>query len=306
MRATTYWNIPALLAGMLAVGSLGTVSLVLGQEGAAPKVSGEDPFKDTSPQEKPKEDQPRLGGGHQITLHERVAEGKTLEERLEVKGTLVAVEAPLGDLPEMLSTALDAPVTMALKKLEEASIDRMTPVSYRLRNIKLKTGLKLLLEEIGLTYMIQDDALVITIPEDAASHLHIRVYDCRDLCKLASPVKKPPSVAQPRLWARGEFNKVHAASEATTPAEPPPAEPKITSKEEVGPEGGYTIQDLVDLMGTNAHPESWESLGGPGSIKEFKGLVVITQTDAVHAEVEKLLNLLHKAAGLEERVKVSR
>lgn len=306
MRAMTCRNISALLAGMLAVGSLGTVSLVLGQERAAPKVAGEDPFKDGNPPEKSKEDQPRLGSGHQITLHEPVAEGKTLEERLEVKGTLVAVEAPLGDLPEILSSALDAPVAMSLKKLEEAGINHMVPVSYRLRNIKLKTGLKVLLGELGLTYMIQDDALVITTPEDAGSHLHIRVYDCRDLCKLASPVKKPPAVAQPRLWGRGAGDKVHAASEAATPAEAQPAEPKPAPMEEVGPEGGYTIRDLVELLGTNAHPDSWENVGGPGSIKEFKGLVVITQTDEVHAEVEKLLNLLHKAAGLEEKVKVSR
>ena len=77
-------------------------------------------------------------------------------------------------------------------------------------------------------------------------------------------------------------------------------------KEEIGPDGNYEIDDLIDVITASVMPDSWDEVGGPGSISDFKGLVTVSQTQDVHEQVENLLNMLHKASGLEEKVKVSR
>ncbi len=62
----------------------------------------------------------------------------------------------------------------------------------------------------------------------------------------------------------------------------------------------------MGVVTTTVAPDSWDDVGGPGSIADFKGLMTISQTQQVHEDIEKLLNMLHKAGGLEEKVKVSR
>ena len=297
MRRVLILKLAALCAGVLLFSSPGNLPRAAAQdepkEKTKAKVSEVDPFSDEKPKAEAKEDAPRPHGTHQITLHEPLAEGKTLEERLMVKATLIAGEAPLVDLVEVLSTALDAPVMLARTKLEEAAINLETPVTYRLRNVSLNKGLQLLLGEVGLTYVIKDDAaIVITTPEDAGSQLATRVYDCRELMKLPSPIRKVKQgePAQPRT-------EIGAAGLAAKGPD---------KKEEAGPEGGYDIADLMKVITTTVTPDSWDEVGGPGSISDFKGLVTISTTQEVHERVERLLNLLHKAGGLEGKVKVSR
>ena len=255
------------------------------------KLDAADPFGNEAVKDEDRGEHPR--GGHQIRLQEPAAPGMSLEERLMLKGTLQATEAPLHELAEALAAELDAPVVISAKKLEEAAINVQTPVTYRLKNVKMQVALKLILDELGLTYLAADDIIVITTPEDAGSRLITRVYDCRELMKLPSPVKK---VKQPA--------PANPGGGIGTPEIPAQAPEK--KKEEVGPDGGYDITDLMHLITTTVAPDTWDEVGGPGSLADFKGLVTVSTTQDVHDQVEKLLNMLHKAGGLEEKVKVSR
>jgi hypothetical protein len=58
-------------------------------------------------------------------------------------------------------------------------------------------------------------------------------------------------------------------------------------------------QRLIDLIMTNVDPDSWTDMGGAGSISEYHGLIVVTQTAQTHKKVEHVLNMLRQAAGLE-------
>ncbi len=296
MRRNIVWKSAVLCAGVMILFVAGNLFRAGAQdettEKTKPKVRAVDPFSGESPKAEAKETASHAGGKHEITLNEPIADGTTLEQRLEAKVTLVAREAPLGDLVEVLSTALDGPVVLSRVKLEEAAINLETPVTYRLRNVSLKSGLRHVLGQLGLTYVIKDDAIVITTPEDAGSQLETRVYDCRDLMKLPSPIRK---VKQAETAKPG--TEIGASG---IPAKAP------DKKDEAGAEGGYDIADLMKVITTTVVPDSWDDIGGPGSISDFKGLVTVSQTQEVHEQVEKLLNLLHKAGGLEEKVKVSR
>ena len=82
--------------------------------------------------------------------------------------------------------------------------------------------------------------------------------------------------------------------------------PPKTAEEQQRADGGYDMEHLVNLITTIVDPDSWSDVGGPGSIDEFKGLLTLNVSQDVHEKVENLLNLLHMAGGLEEKVKVSR
>ncbi len=54
---------------------------------------------------------------------------------------------------------------------------------------------------------------------------------------------------------------------------------------------------LMHLITTAVKPDSWEDMGGFGTISEYKGLIVINHNARTHKEVEKVLSMLREAAG---------
>jgi hypothetical protein len=52
---------------------------------------------------------------------------------------------------------------------------------------------------------------------------------------------------------------------------------------------------LVDLVETVVMPDSWDAVGGPGTIRGFQGTLVISQTDGVHEEIERTLAALRSS-----------
>jgi hypothetical protein len=73
------------------------------------------------------------------------------------------------------------PVEINTGALEEIGIDVQKPVTRSLHGISLGAALRLLLHPIQLTYIVQDEVLIITTPEEAERHLVTCVYDVRDL-----------------------------------------------------------------------------------------------------------------------------
>jgi hypothetical protein len=70
---------------------------------------------------------------HRIELAEPLAVDKSLEERLEAKGSFQAEEATLKSFAAALEGTLDTSVVLMTKKLEEAAINTDTPLSYKLK-----------------------------------------------------------------------------------------------------------------------------------------------------------------------------
>jgi hypothetical protein len=57
-------------------------------------------------------------------------------------------------------------------------------------------------------------------------------------------------------------------------------------------------QQLMDIVTTAVDPDSWQDQGGPGTIGEYNGLIVVRQSAKTHTQVEKVLDMLREAAGL--------
>jgi hypothetical protein len=76
---------------------------------------------------------------------------------------------------------------LSTKKLEEAAINLETPVTVNFKQISLRAGLRNMLGELGLTYLIKDEVMQITTPEDAGSQLITKVYRVGDLVVPIAP-----------------------------------------------------------------------------------------------------------------------
>src|SRR5678815_1224251 len=90
-------------------------------------------------------------------------------------------ETPLKEVIEDLKERFQIPIVMATKKLEEAAINLETPVTVNFKQISLRAGLRNMLGDLGLTYLIKDEVMQITTPEDAGSQLITKVYRVGDL-----------------------------------------------------------------------------------------------------------------------------
>jgi hypothetical protein len=60
-----------------------------------------------------------------------------------------------------------------------------------------------------------------------------------------------------------------------------------------------TADELIDLITATARPDTWDEVGGPGSIAAFPGedLLVVSQTDDVHQEVVGILTRVRGSLG---------
>ena len=64
---------------------------------------------------------------------------------------------------------------------------------------------------------------------------------------------------------------------------------------------------LIDLLTTTVEPQTWDDVGGDGSVAVYNGLLVVRQTPKTHQKVERVLNMLRESAGLDPKtVKVTK
>ncbi len=155
-------------------------------------------------------------------------------------------DEPLENVVNFLQEDYGIPIQLDQPALDDAGLTRDLPITVNLNHITFSAALRLLLKREQLVYVIRDEVLVITTPEEAESELVACVYDVRDLI--------------------GENKK---------------------NKE---------IESLVDVIVSCVASETWAvSGGGEAEIKTLRpGLLVISQTGAVHEEIGNLLALIRE------------
>jgi hypothetical protein len=57
-------------------------------------------------------------------------------------------------------------------------------------------------------------------------------------------------------------------------------------------------EQLMNIITTAVEPASWSDTGGPGTIGQYNGLIVVSQSARTHAKIEKVLDMLREAGGL--------
>ena len=219
---------------------------------------------------------------------DEAAEEESIEAKLARKMDFAFEGVPLSEVLSKLSEQAGVGFYIQAKALEDAGIDPSTPVAFKLRGVPLGQGLELMLWEFELVAVEQDELVMITTNESAESQLVIRVYDCRDLLTMpavkftdAAPAPLPGGPF-PDGYGEGTGGYGGGASGVAKP-------PESTSRPD----------QLLGIITNAVDTGTWDEIGGPGTIGHYNGLIVITQTASTHKKVEKLLDMMRTAAGLE-------
>lgn len=159
----------------------------------------------------------------------QILEGSTLQEALE-----------------FIARRHDIPVVPDWEgALADEQIDYDTLVTLQVIGVKLRSALKLLLEPLGLTWVVEDEVLKITTERAADRILEIHVYDVRRL---------------------GDAD--------------------------------LDSERLAEAIQRTVRPHTWKEsdAGGTATIVPLPGLLVVSQSQRAHTEIETLLEQIQDVA----------
>jgi von Willebrand factor type A domain len=109
-------------------------------------------------------------------------EQKILNTLSDQKTSVDVAEQPLAEWVTYLSDKFHIPIQFDTPALRDATIDPATiPVGVQVKDISLRSALKLILSQHSLTYVIKDEVLMITTNDKANTQLVTKVYPVADL-----------------------------------------------------------------------------------------------------------------------------
>ncbi len=245
---------------------------------------------------------------------------QALDKRLD----FAYVETPLTTVAADLRQRLSIEVQIDRKALANGGIGVDTPVTRATEGLTARQGLKLLLGAAGMTFVIDDDVLLITTQEAANLRQVVRVYAVGDLAEedeLGDLKDVITTTIAPSFWPEGtgpipfaevtpfralvflqtadvhdeiealltNMRKVIAARKAL-PAEPDDIMLEVYKVLSPGPnQKPAPAVELVALIKDQIEPQSWDDAAGKGYIRAVGDNIVIKHTASVHRQVAKLL-----------------
>lgn len=176
--------------------------------------------------------------------------------------SLTMEEMPLSEVLRAISRRSGINIFLDSLGLQEVGLTPKTPVTIEVKGIKAKSTLNLLLEPLDLAYIIRDEVVVITSRTRSLGKPYVVSYPVADLAvpvPLAGPVPADET-----------------ASAANTPA--------------------IDFESFIDLIQSTVDPDSWETVGGNGSIRPHAAsqCLVIRQTSQTHQRIEDLFTELRR------------
>ncbi len=196
--------------------------------------------------------------------------GDTREDALRrLEGMKVTVDFDNVKLPEAIDYLRDVSglnLVLLPKAMEK---DGEAAIRLKVKDLSVKSVLKLLLSSRGLTASYRDGAIVILPKEDLQSSTTMRIFDVRAL------QVKIQDFAGPIVELTSSLSKKSGITVLV------PEEPKGVIEDDF----------LIQIIKTGTGSGSWDS--NPNAVLDLhNGQLVVTQTPAVLREIENLLNLL--------------
>ena len=142
----------------------------------------------------------------------------------------------LADVCQFLRRELQAPVVLDLAALDRLDLKADDAVQLQLESVRLKTGLKLLLDQVGLTYDViaEDNLLVLTDQRGAKGPIEQVLSELKSLHRDIHDLQDAVDDIQ---WLLGDAEGEGARVRKPTMIEEMPAEQKPDEKPEAAPPG---------------------------------------------------------------------
>ena len=226
-------------------------------------------------------------------------------------------EDPFADVMEDLETRLGVNFLLS-SSAEDDSLTGDEPISINLTGVPLSKGLSLMLAVKNATYVIDDGVVIIISIDDAADSqwFRLKTYDCRDLVealpKRALAVHAGGGFGGASRGGAGGGGAFSVPQDTATTARDGNADDSQTKK---GPDASALLdqkldkilelmkadleknrseptgeQTLVGLVQSMVAPDAWQDSGvGMGTIDAVNGILIVSQSERVHQEIEKML-----------------
>ncbi len=283
--------------------------------------------------------------GSERTRRQRTEGEMEIERRLQTPVLLEFSGEPLSAVVDYLQKLAEVNIYLDPQGLQQEAVTTDMPVTINLSHeVTLKSALKLILEQFHLSYVIEDEVLKITSEQMRTGDVYIETYDVADLVvpipnfspsnnqglagayndamrrvsftggggfgggMMGSPLAvvanrtgaKASAGIDPNVMAQmsGGGGTMGGASPASVPLGYGP-----------GGAGGAGMADfdsLINLIVTTVQPDTWEDVGGPGTVAQFDTnlSLVIRQTEEVHEEIVDLLGQLRRMQDLQVTIEV--
>lgn len=144
---------------------------------------GADPFADRArrPDPRPAKTRPAAQARPATRqIGDKEASHARILEKLDELTTHSFIEIPLSDAVLDLSQYHDIPIVIDSRALEEIGLSAEEPISISLKNVTLRSYLRLMLRSLDLTYLIKDEVMQITTIEAAEQNLIVKIYKFPD------------------------------------------------------------------------------------------------------------------------------
>lgn len=214
------------------------------------------------------------------------------------------------DVVDFLRDVSGANLFVNWKSLEAAGIDRNTPVTARLRNIKFSKALSIILDSVGggqtkLGYTVDEGVITISTLDDLSKNVAVRVYDIRDLIIDVPDFNDAPQFSLDASQNQGNSGGGGGGSGSGGATQGGVSNTLFAGSGANGTkETGPTRQELVDsitkLIEDTVATDTWKDNGGSvGALRELQGQLIVTQTPENHRQLVNLLEQLRETRAIQ-------
>jgi uncharacterized membrane protein YgcG len=206
---------------------------------------------------------------------------------------------PLSDALAYLQDVTGVNMSVNWRALEAIGVARDTPVTVRLRNVKVRKALQVILNEAApgqLAYYVDQNVLQVTTKELADADMVTRVYDIRDLLVEVPDFKAPDfDIGNGNSGGSGGSNGGRGGGfgggsgggnlfggNGSGNGNNQNDENRTTRAERG--------QQIVDLIVETIRPDVWQVNGGKAGIRYFNGTIIVTAPRSVHEAIDGPVN----------------
>jgi hypothetical protein len=198
----------------------------------------------------------------------------TAKERsiLQALNTTISVNfrnSKLEDVIEYLQTYTGQPILLDREGMKDLEISYETAVTLNLKGVTVRTVLRKILADVGMSYLIKDETIQATSAQKAREMMTVRRYYVGDL--LAGMSALGNYNGPQGVWNTGIFPNGFRA---------PGLNPQLQAMRNM--EG---VKQLIDLVQGSVDPQSWQVNGGSGTVTFHVSSMslIIKQSAEVHA-----------------------
>ncbi len=128
-----------------------------------------------------------------MDIAKRGSAEQRIENALKQQTQLEFNETPLQDVVDYLKDMHKIEIQFDTRAMQDAGANMDAPVTKNIKDISLRSALRLMLRDLGLTYFVQDGVLLITTPEEAEKMAGIKVYPVADM---VTPADQPAKAGE--------------------------------------------------------------------------------------------------------------